>query len=145
MSELVTPLGREEWDRERRIFERGKDAGRAERREWECESVALIDAWLDDAVAHTYERQPLAQDWARVAKVTEEAGEAIEKLIEWTGQNPRKPRRDEAREDMLYELADVALTAILGIQHFTKDAGLTWAYIEHKLASLRQRAEEATS
>lgn len=109
------------------------------------EAVALVDHWLDSAVADSYQGQPLAQDWARVAKVVEEAGEAIEALIAWTGQNPRKPRRVEARNELLTELADVALTAILGMQHFTKDAGQTWAYIDHRLARLQQRAEEAQS
>lgn len=133
-------IGLEDRDRDRRIFERGQSAATAFR----VESVSLIDDWLDSAVADTYQGQPLAQDWARVAKITEEAGEAIEALIAWTGQNPRKPRRVEARDELLTELADVALTAILGMQHFTKDAGQTWAYIDHRLARLRQRAEEAT-
>lgn len=132
-------IGLEEADRDRRIFERGKSAATAFR----VESVALIDEWLDGAVADAYQGQPLAQDWARVAKVVEEAGEAIEALIAWTGQNPRKPRRPEARDELLSELADVALTAILGMQHFTKDAGQTWAYIDHRLSLLQRRAQEA--
>jgi photosystem II stability/assembly factor-like uncharacterized protein len=109
------------------------------------ESVTEIDAWLDGEVAATYRGQPLAQDWARVAKVTEEAGEAIEALIAWTGQNPRKPQRPEARAELLTELADVALTAILAIQHFTKDAGQTWAHLDHRLGRLHERAQKATT
>lgn len=102
--------------------------------------IADIDAWLDEEVAAAYESQPLAQHWARVAKVNEEAGEAIEALISWTGQNPRKPQRDEARDELLTELADVALTAILAIQHFTKDADETVNGVLARLARLHARA-----
>lgn len=107
------------------------------------DDLAAIDAWLDSGVGKVYRRQPLAQDWARVAKVSEEAGEAIEALIAWTGQNPRKPQRDEARVELLEELADVALTAILAMQHFTKDAALTGAYVTHRRALLYQRMLDA--
>ena len=96
--------------------------------------IAELDQWLDDGVAGRYATQPLAQDWARVAKVAEEGGEAIEALIAMTGQNPRKPQRDEAREELLNELADVALTGIYAIQHFTKDADETMRRVWGRLA-----------
>jgi NTP pyrophosphatase (non-canonical NTP hydrolase) len=83
--------------------------------------IKSVDAWLDDLVSEWYKDQPLAQDWARVAKVVEENGEAIQELILFTGQNPRKPVEKEARDRMLKELADTAMTAILAIQHFTKN------------------------
>jgi hypothetical protein len=98
-----------------------------------------IDAWLDDGVALKYDEQPLAQDWARVGKVAEEMGEAIEALIAWTGQNPRKPARPSAREELLTELADTALTAILAIQHFTRDVDETVACVERRLDYLYER------
>ena len=104
--------------------------------------VAEIDEWLDAEPSKTYRKQPVAQHWARVAKASEEVGEAIEKLIAWTGQNPRKPQRDEAYGEMLDELADVALTGILAIQHFTKDVGMTQAYLTHRLARLHARMED---
>lgn len=89
------------------------------------EYVTSIDEWLDENVSEAYKDQPLAQHWARVAKAGEEAGEAIDALIAWTGQNPRKPQRDEAYGELMDELADTALTAIYGMQHFTKDADET--------------------
>jgi NTP pyrophosphatase (non-canonical NTP hydrolase) len=107
------------------------------------DSIALIDEWLDGAVAERYQRESLAQDWARVAKVAEEAGEAIEALISWTGQNPRKPQRPEALDELLEELADVACTGLLAMQHFIKDADVTQERFEQRLARLRQRAEDA--
>jgi hypothetical protein len=86
--------------------------------------VHMLDEHLDRDVADTYQDQPLAQDWARVAKVVEEAGEAIAELIGVTGQNPRKGVTS-TRGDLLGELADVALTGIYAIQHFTKDSDAT--------------------
>lgn len=104
-----------------------------------ADQIAEIDDWLDGEVGDRYQREPLAQDWARVAKVAEEAGEAIDALIAWTGQNPRKPQRDEARGEMLDELADTAMTAILGMQHFTKDADHTMQLVWAKLDRIYER------
>jgi NTP pyrophosphatase (non-canonical NTP hydrolase) len=87
--------------------------------------VTDIDIWLDSMVSPAYKTQPLAQDWARVSKITEEAGEAIAELISATGQNPRKPIDKTAQRMLLAELADTAMTAIYAIQHFTKDVNKT--------------------
>lgn len=104
---------------------------------WVC--IEMMDAYLDCNASQPYKDQPLAQDWARVAKVTEEAGEAVAELISYTGQNPRKPQRPEAREALLEELADVVLTAIEGIQHFTKDVASTRKVIDDKLQATCRR------
>jgi len=93
--------------------------------------VGLFDQHLDDGVAPEYKAQPLAQDWARVAKVVEECGETIQELIKITGQNPRKGKSGSIGE-LLDELADTALTAIYAIQHFTKDERTTQTIIEQK-------------
>lgn len=87
--------------------------------------VTAVDRFLDEHVSAIYKEQPLARDWARVAKVQEEAGEAVAELILLTGQNPRKPQDDKAYERLLAELGDTALAAVYAIQHFTKDAVLT--------------------
>lgn len=107
--------------------------------------IAEIDEWLDSGVGARYQREPLGQHWARVAKAGEEVGEAIEALIAWTGQNPRKPQRDEAYDELLGELADVALTAILGMQHFTKDSDETMRLLWMRLAFLHRRMLRAVS
>ena len=86
-----------------------------------CELVEWVDGYLDDHVSPQYKNQPLAQDWARVAKVTEEAGEAIDALIGLSGQNPRKGVYGDYNH--LYdELCDVALTGLYALCHFTKDS-----------------------
>lgn len=92
--------------------------------------IEAIDKWLDTNVAPEYQRQPLAQHWARVIKGKEEDGEFVAELILATGQNPRKPTDPDARFRLLMELADAALTRIYAIQHFTKDINVTMQIIE---------------
>lgn len=85
-------------------------------------TVERVDQWLDNGVGQDYKDQPLAQDWGRVSKISEELGEVIAELILATKQNPRKPFDPEAHNRMLKELGDVVLTGIVAIQHFTKDS-----------------------
>lgn len=85
-----------------------------------AELIRLADEHLDSKVHPDYKDQPLAQDWARVAKAGEELGEAIDALIGMTGQNPRKGTYG-GLEDLLDELADFSLTGLYAMQHFLKD------------------------
>jgi NTP pyrophosphatase (non-canonical NTP hydrolase) len=103
-----------------------------------------IDVHLDGEVAQDYKNQPLAQDWARVSKIIEELGEVIGNLILYTGQNPRKRARGDVAslDDVLAELADVAITAMLGMTHFTKDGARTWEIVCAKLEATYQRINE---
>lgn len=104
--------------------------------------IRNVDKWLDAEVSAGYQGQPLAQDWARVAKAAEEAGEAIDALIGCTGQNPRKGHSGTL-EGLLGELGDVAVTGMLAIQHFTKDEWKTAAVIMTALEKAAKRAAEA--
>ena len=106
--------------------------------------VESTDEWLDRSASGEYKAQPLAQDWARVAKVLEEAGEAVDALIGISGQNPRKGRYSNM-ESLLGELADVALTGIYAIQHFTKDGDVTLSVILDKARYHRTRIENKVS
>lgn len=103
------------------------------------ETITKLDVWLDDNVAVKYKEQPMAQDLARIAKLTEEAGEAIDEFILWTGQNPRKGENSAAYLDMLLELADCFVTSLLAIQHFTKDIEATKRIINSKIEFLKER------
>lgn len=103
--------------------------------------VGHVDAWLDRAVAQQYKDQPLAQDWARVGKMTEESGEAVAALIACTGQNPRKGVHG-SQDDLLKELADMAVGAMYAIQHFTKDRDRTRDIITETLVAHSLRAGE---
>ena len=86
--------------------------------------VERMDAHLDEEVGFPYRLAPLAQDWARIVKVVEEAGEAVEALMGLTGQNPRKGHYG-VEMDLWSELADVTMTGLYALQHFTKDRELT--------------------
>lgn len=103
------------------------------------EFIEDVDAWLDSKCGPLYLKQPLAQDWARVSKVSEELGEAIAQLIIFTGQNPRKSEDGNAYPMLLAELADVVLTGILAMQHFTKDVVETQAYINACVRKIQSR------
>ena len=104
--------------------------------------VHKVDEWLDSKVGDWYKDQPLAQDWARIAKVQEELGEVIAEWILYTGQNPRKPQDDEALDRMLRELADTAMTAIYAIQHFTKSEQTTRWYVKEAQAKHESRVDQ---
>jgi hypothetical protein len=104
--------------------------------------VTEVDEILDRLVSTQYKDQPLAQDWARVAKIQEETGEAIAELILATGQNPRKPQDNHARERLLCELADTAMTAVYAIQHFTKDVAATEEYMTRAQTKHHSRLTE---
>lgn len=108
------------------------------------QAIEFIDAWLDGSVSDEYKTQPLAQDWARACKVIEELGEAIERLIKFTGQNPRKPseNRDAEESQFLIEMADTAITAILCMMHFTKDTWTVRHILISKLATIESRAQQ---
>jgi hypothetical protein len=76
-----------------------------------------------------------------VSKVAEEVGEAINELILWSQQNPRKAQRGDkgSREAVLSELADVVITGALAIQHFTKNAAATGDILLERLEATYER------
>jgi hypothetical protein len=107
------------------------------------QAIELIDKWLDEKTSQQYLDQPLAQDWARCSKVIEELGEAIQRLIGFTGQNPRKQPEDVDGEKMqfLFEMTDVIFTAIACMQHFTKSTWATRDIIRSRQEILAGRAQ----
>lgn len=50
------------------------------------QGVAALSSWIDRGNAG---RHPEAATWARLSKITEEAGEVVAAYIGATGQNPR--------------------------------------------------------
>lgn len=106
------------------------------------EGIQEVDNWLDSELPDEYKENELAQDWARIAKLVEEAGEVVNAFILMTKQNPRKVDYHADIEDVIKELCDCAFTAILAIQHFTKDTGETERFLWDRLVSLRERVPE---
>lgn len=79
--------------------------------------LAYLSRWLDESQG---DRDAEAVLWGRVAKVSEEAGEAIAALIGATGQNPRlRPPWGNTYDDVVEELLDVAITAMTAVEHMT--------------------------
>jgi len=102
--------------------------------------IEWMDDDLDNNVAQPYKDQPLAQDWARVCKVQEEAGEAVDALIGVTGQNPRKGKYG-SELDLYDELCDTALTALYALQHFTKQRDVTLDRLMYRARYHRERRQ----
>lgn len=79
----------------------------------------------------------------RVLKLQEEAGEAAAAYIGMTGQNPRKGVT-HTQTDLLNELADVAVTALCAMQHFTQNATVTRGMLASKVAGIIARSDIPT-
>lgn len=99
------------------------------------DDVAAITAWLD-----TSNPASPHEDSMRVLKLVEEAGEAAAAYIGMVGQNPRKGVT-HSQTDLLSELADVALTALCAMQHFTQDAAVTRGMLASKVAGIMARSD----
>lgn len=100
--------------------------------------IADITAWLDESnSAGPHE------DSMRVLKLTEEAGEAAAAYIGMVGQNPRKGVT-HTLDDLLNELADVAVTALCAMQHFTQGEDVTRAYVAAKVQKIITRSNIRT-
>jgi len=98
--------------------------------------IGRINRWIDEANGGALSRD--ADDAMRILKLTEEAGEVAQAYIGYTGQNPRKGFT-HTQEDLLNELADVAITALCAIQHFTQDVGDTETVLTLKLSNIERR------
>jgi len=96
--------------------------------------ISDITAWLDKS-------NPTGphEDAMRVLKLLEEAGEAAAAYVGLTGQNPRKGVTHKM-DDLLNELADVAITALCAMQHFTQDETVTRAYLASKVDRIIKRS-----
>lgn len=75
--------------------------------------LAYLSRWLDESRG---DRDAEAVLWGRVAKVSEDAGEAIAAFVGATGQDPRPNSRTGIAhgydDDVVDELFDAAITAM---------------------------------
>ncbi|KWT63165.1 hypothetical protein ADL21_04510 [Streptomyces albus subsp. albus] len=81
--------------------------------------VRAVTAWLD---AHNGTGED--ETAARLLKVGEELGEAVQAYLGSTGQNPRKGIT-HTRADVAAELCDVILAAAVSLGNFTDDPAHT--------------------
>jgi NTP pyrophosphatase (non-canonical NTP hydrolase) len=98
------------------------------------DDIADITAWLDDA-----NPSDAHEDSMRVLKLVEEAGEAAAAYIGMVGQNPRKGVT-HTMDDLTRELADVAITALCAIQHFTHSSTVTRGIVASKVQGIVVRS-----
>lgn len=103
--------------------------------------LSQVERWLYDTAPQEYKDQPTALGWARIAKITEEAGEAVDAYIRFTGGNPRKERTTDMRP-VLDELADVAITAIVAILHFTQSESAAGTVLVDRVQVIMRRMVE---
>lgn len=104
-------------------------------------AITCLDQILDDGVGASYKDAPLAQDWARISKIAEELGEAVQVFIGITGQNPRKGVHGTS-EELKKELLDTSATALLALQHFFKGEDV-WKMLENHMIYLHDRMCDA--
>jgi hypothetical protein len=95
-----------------------------------------LSEWIDAGNAG---RDPEAATWGRVAKVSEEAGEAIAALVGATGQNPRKGVVGSLYE-VQEELLDVAITALAAVAHLQEERIDVLDLLRHKVLQVANRA-----
>ncbi|MGO1228307.1 MAG: MazG-like family protein [Brachybacterium sp.] len=98
--------------------------------------IAELSRWIDDGNAH---RDPEAATWARLAKITEEAGEVVSAHIGATGQNPRKGVTHSSA-DVEEELLDVVITALAALEHLRGHDERSLALLSDKVAATLRRA-----
>jgi hypothetical protein len=96
--------------------------------------IRAINAWIDNANPRNAH-----EDSMRVMKIGEEYGEAVAAYIGMTGQNPRKGIT-HTEHDLLNELADVAITALCAMEHFTGQTEVTRALLASKISKILIRA-----
>lgn len=106
----------------------------------DCENtahgIAALSRWIDEGNTH---RDPEAATWARLAKITEEAGEVVAAHIGATGQNPRKGVT-HSEQDVQEELLDVALTALAALEHLRGHDERSLELLDEKLHRTLERA-----
>jgi len=98
--------------------------------------ITALSRWIDEG---NVGRDPEAATWARIAKITEEAGEVVAALIGATGQNPRKGVT-HTMSDVEDELLDVALTALAALEHVRGHDGRSLDLLDDKVTRTLTRA-----
>lgn len=102
--------------------------------------LAAVSQWIDDHV-RSQGRAADTLAWIRVAKIAEEAGEAVAALIALQGVNPRKGLAGpDVREVLVRELLDVATTALGAVEHLTGNEGRSMVLLDEHVAYVALRA-----
>ena len=79
------------------------------------------------------------QLWSRVAKCAAEAGEALDEVSLYLGENPRK-EQTATTGALVKELLDVATAAIGAVEHVTENQGNAMTLLLEHIAAVHDRA-----
>lgn len=90
---------------------------------------------------HIDDNQPLsapseARTWARMAKIGEQAGEALGDHIRAKGQNVLKEDLEVSHEDVADRVLSVAFTALATYEHLTGHQGRALGALRAKIAAM---------
>lgn len=105
-----------------------------------ADRLAALSRWIDESPANAG-RDREALGWHRVAKVSEEAGEAVSAWLGYTGGNPRKGVTHELG-DVIGELLDTATAALAGVEHLTGNQGHSMWMLLEKINTVHKRSKE---
>lgn len=100
--------------------------------------LSAVDQWLDDTAPTEWTRIEQSRPWWRIMKVSEGVGKVASTYAQFTSNNSRKPGTTDIRPT-LDALAHLAITAILAIQHFTKDEASTGAVLVETVRVIGKR------
>lgn len=103
-----------------------------------AEKIAAISRWVDEAPCNR-DRDVEALGWHRVAKASEEAGEAISAWLVYTGGNPRKEPAAGVGA-VIEELLDTAVAALGAVEHLTGNQGNAMIFLASKVDAVHVRA-----
>lgn len=101
-------------------------------------SIAGLSRWIDEFPTNAT-ADPEAQLWHRVAKISEENGEAIKALIGLIGKNPRRGVTHDV-DDLIKELLDVAVTALGAVEHVLGNSGMAMDLLDEHVQRVCDRA-----
>lgn len=99
--------------------------------------LVTLSRWIDDSYDSRVD--PETVHWRRVAKVAEEAGEAVSALGGFVGENPRKGYT-HSREDVTRELLDTAVAALGAVEHLYGNTGRALELLDDHIAAVAARA-----
>ena len=101
------------------------------------EALVALSQWIDAGNTH---RDPEAVTWGYLAKISEECGEVIDAFMGATGFNPRKGVVGSVEVEVVEESLDVAVTALIVIEHITGLHGYALGLLNEKIMRTANRA-----
>lgn len=100
--------------------------------------VLALSEWIDTSPGYA-RIDPETAVWRRVSKVAAEAGEALDALGGYVGENPRKGVYKTC-DDVVYELLDVALAALGAAAHMHRNQCDPIALLVEHIDTVHSRA-----